>query len=179
MEASLSVESSTGEATALASEPVAYESLMGSGILAASLENTHEVPIVVNDIGSIRPIPVTVEQLVLNSELEARMTMHEATSQPAIEQELVPKRAENPPLIQEKDMLADLTQSSVKTGPISNFHILASQAILAPSVDTDDNLSQIWTGQNSRGRTSTESSAAPVQRRNGNKGQGQREPIVL
>ena len=178
LEASLSVESSTREATALASEPVGYASLMGWEMLATSLENTHEVPIIVNEIGSIHPTPATAEQLVLNSVLEERMTIPEATSQSAIEQELVPAHAESPPLIYVEDMPTELTQSSVETGPISNFDILASQTILTPSVNVNDP-AQIWAGQNSRGRTSTEPLAAPVQRRNGNKGQGQRKSIVL
>jgi hypothetical protein len=178
MEASPSVENPTREANALTSEPVGYASLMGWEMLAASHENTHEVPTVVNEIGSIRPAPATAEQLIPNFEPEG-MPMSEATSQSAIDRELVPTRAESPPLIYVEDMPTDLTQSSVETGPISNLDILASQAILAPSVDMDDNPSQIWAGQNSRGWASTESSAAPVQRRNGNKGQGQRKSIVL
>lgn len=179
MEAGPSTENSAREATALASEPVGYASLMGWEMLTASPENTHEVPIVVNEIGSIRPTPATAEQLVLGFELEKRMPTPEITSQSAIEQELVPARAESPPLIYVEDMPTDLTQFSVGTGPTSNLNILASQAIVAPSMDTNDNPSQIWAGQNSKGQLSTESSATPVQRRNGNKGQGQRKSIVL
>lgn len=169
MEASPTVENSTREA-APACEPVERASLMGWEMLGASLENTHELPIAINGIPSIRATPTTAEQLALPSDLEMT-TRPEATSHSAIGQELVPTRAE--------DMSTELTRSSVETGPISNFDILASQAILAPSVDPHDSPLKIWEGENARGRAAGESPATTVKRRNGNTGQGQQRKSIV
>jgi hypothetical protein len=168
-------------------------------MLAASPEHTLELPVVVNEINSIRATPTTAEQLVFSFELEERMTMPEATSPSAIEQELVPTHAANPPLIHIDDMPTELTRSeaAVAVEEISPPHSEATTRETPPSVvetpirhpsaengtifNFDVPASQTGrsagTNDNSsqiRGGRST----APVKRSNGNKGQGQRKSIV-
>jgi len=127
------------------------------------------------------------------------MTMPEATSPSAIEQELVPTHAANPPLIHIDDMPTELTRSeaAVAVEEISPPHSEATTRETPPSVvktpirhpsaengtifNFDVPASQTGrsagTNDNSsqiRGGRST----APVKRSNGNKGQGQRKSIV-
>jgi hypothetical protein len=198
---SLIVESSTRGPAALASEPVGYAASMDWEILLASPKNTLELPVVVNEIGSIRAASASAEQLVLNSELEETMTMPEAALPPAIEQDLIPIRAANPPLIYVDGMHTELARSkaaiAVEAISAPNSEATSRETassiveapIRHPSVENgpisnfDMPASQaiparsVGSNENSS-QIRPGKSAAPVKRSNSNKGQGQRKLIV-
>ena len=198
---SLIVESSTRGPAALASEPVGYTASMDWEMILASPKNALELPVVVNEIGSIRAAPASAEQLVLSSELEERMTMPEAASSPAIEQDLVPIRAATPPLIYVDGMHTELTrtEAAIAVEAISAPNSEATSRETASSIveapirhpavengpisNFDVPASQAIPAR-SVGNNDNSSqirpgrSAAPVKWSNSDKGQGQRKSIV-
>jgi hypothetical protein len=89
-------EDSKREAAPLASEPGGHALPMRREMFTASPENTLELPIITNEIAPAHTTPAAAEQLALTSEPEEMMTVPEATSRPADEQDLVPTNATNP-----------------------------------------------------------------------------------
>ena len=195
------------ETDPLASEPGGHAVLMRREMFTASPGNNLELPIITNEIVSVHAPPTAAEQLVLTSEPEEMMTVPEATSRPADEQELVPTHATKPPhgieepaglpLVYITDMPSKPARSdaAVPVGNISAPHSEAPVPETAPSAGEPIGTSSIEaisyfdmpaSQENTRtgfsAETSYESLVAPmVGRGNGNENAGcrQEESTVL